>query len=126
MKRKHRLFHIRTWFLLVSSQAPHVAPDCGLLEEAYLLFHRFLAWPEPCSSASKTLLKIIQKERRAPGSERRSNAPRMKRPTADDAVQTRVFPPDGVDGVVLLAGLRWCIWAFFMCLCDHQGSLFSH
>uniref|UniRef100_A0AAQ4QYP2 Phosphoinositide 3-kinase regulatory subunit 5 n=1 Tax=Gasterosteus aculeatus aculeatus TaxID=481459 RepID=A0AAQ4QYP2_GASAC len=56
--------------LLFSStllKAPHVAPDCGLLEEAYLLFHRFLAWPEPCSSASKTLLKIIQKERRAPG-----------------------------------------------------------
>ncbi|XP_068575242.1 phosphoinositide 3-kinase regulatory subunit 5-like [Cebidichthys violaceus] len=56
--------------LLFSStllKAPHVAPDCGVLQEAYLLFHGFLAWPEPCSSASKRLLKIIQKELRAPG-----------------------------------------------------------
>ncbi|KAM8843998.1 phosphoinositide 3-kinase regulatory subunit 5-like isoform 2-T3 [Spinachia spinachia] len=56
--------------LLFSStllKAPHVAPDCGVLEEAYLLFHRFLAWPEPCSSASKCLLETIQKELRAPG-----------------------------------------------------------
>ncbi|XP_031726853.1 phosphoinositide 3-kinase regulatory subunit 5-like isoform X1 [Anarrhichthys ocellatus] len=56
--------------LLFSStllKAPHVAPDCGVLQEAYLLFHSFLAWPEPCSSASKRLLKIIQKELRAPG-----------------------------------------------------------
>ncbi|XP_054463201.1 phosphoinositide 3-kinase regulatory subunit 5-like [Anoplopoma fimbria] len=48
-------------------KTPHVAPDCGVLEEAYLLFHSFLAWPEPCSSASKRLLNVIQKELRAPG-----------------------------------------------------------
>lgn len=53
---------------LVSPQAPHVAPHDGVLQEAYLLFHGFLTWPEPCSSASKRLLKVIQKELRAPGS----------------------------------------------------------
>uniref|UniRef100_A0A8C3G4T1 Phosphoinositide 3-kinase regulatory subunit 5 n=1 Tax=Cyclopterus lumpus TaxID=8103 RepID=A0A8C3G4T1_CYCLU len=56
--------------LLFSSallQAPHVALHCGVLQEAYLLFHGFLTWPEPCSSASKRLLKIIHKELRAPG-----------------------------------------------------------
>nr|XP_046271005.1 phosphoinositide 3-kinase regulatory subunit 5-like isoform X2 [Scatophagus argus] len=56
--------------LLFSStllKAPRVAPDCGILQEAYLLFHSFLAWPEPCSSASKRLLNIIQQELRAPG-----------------------------------------------------------
>ncbi|XP_070778965.1 phosphoinositide 3-kinase regulatory subunit 5-like [Enoplosus armatus] len=56
--------------LLFSStllKAPYVAPDCGLLQEAYLLFHSFLAWPEPCCSASKRLLNIIQQELRAPG-----------------------------------------------------------
>lgn len=56
--------------LLFSStllKAPHVASDCCMLQEAYLLFHSFLAWPEPCSSASKHLLTIIQQELRAPG-----------------------------------------------------------
>ncbi|XP_056262112.1 phosphoinositide 3-kinase regulatory subunit 5-like isoform X2 [Pseudoliparis swirei] len=56
--------------LLFSSallKAPHVAPHDGVLQEAYLLFHGFLTWPEPCSSASKRLLKVIQKELRAPG-----------------------------------------------------------
>ncbi|XP_044038341.1 phosphoinositide 3-kinase regulatory subunit 5-like isoform X2 [Siniperca chuatsi] len=56
--------------LLFSStllKAPHVAPDSGLLQEAYLLFHSFLAWPEPCCSASKRLLNVIQQELRAPG-----------------------------------------------------------
>uniref|UniRef100_A0A672H065 Phosphoinositide 3-kinase regulatory subunit 5 n=1 Tax=Salarias fasciatus TaxID=181472 RepID=A0A672H065_SALFA len=56
--------------LLFSStllKAPHVAPDCSVLQEAYLLFHRFLSWPEPCSSACKRLLRLIQQERRAPG-----------------------------------------------------------
>ncbi|XP_074511663.1 phosphoinositide 3-kinase regulatory subunit 5-like isoform X2 [Sebastes fasciatus] len=56
--------------LLFSStllKAPHVAADCDMLQEAYLLFHSFLAWPEPCSSACKRLLNIIQKELRAPG-----------------------------------------------------------
>ncbi|KAI3360150.1 hypothetical protein L3Q82_014469 [Scortum barcoo] len=56
--------------LLFSStllKSPYVAPDCGLLQEAYLLFHSFLGWPEPCSSASKRLLNIIQQELRAPG-----------------------------------------------------------
>ncbi|XP_068605872.1 phosphoinositide 3-kinase regulatory subunit 5-like [Brachionichthys hirsutus] len=47
--------------------APHVAPDCEVLQEAYVLFHGFLAWPEPCCSASKRLLKILQQELRAPG-----------------------------------------------------------
>uniref|UniRef100_A0A7N6A8R5 Phosphoinositide 3-kinase regulatory subunit 5 n=1 Tax=Anabas testudineus TaxID=64144 RepID=A0A7N6A8R5_ANATE len=56
--------------LLFSStllKAPYVAPDCGVLEEAYLLFHSFQSWPEPCCSASKHLLNIIQQELRAPG-----------------------------------------------------------
>ncbi|TKS91512.1 Phosphoinositide 3-kinase regulatory subunit 5 [Collichthys lucidus] len=56
--------------LLFSStllKAPPVSPDCGVLQEAYLLFHSFLAWPEPCCSASKRLLNIIQQELRAPG-----------------------------------------------------------
>ncbi|XP_059203581.1 phosphoinositide 3-kinase regulatory subunit 5-like isoform X2 [Centropristis striata] len=56
--------------LLFSStllKAPHVAADCSVLQEAYLLFHSFLTWPEPCSSASKRLLGIIQQELRAPG-----------------------------------------------------------
>ncbi|XP_069005546.1 phosphoinositide 3-kinase regulatory subunit 5-like [Embiotoca jacksoni] len=56
--------------LLFSStllKTPHVAPDCGVLQEAYLLFHSFLSWPEPCSSACKRLINIIQQELRAPG-----------------------------------------------------------
>ncbi|KAG7216178.1 hypothetical protein INR49_029026 [Caranx melampygus] len=56
--------------LLFSStllKTPHVAPDCGVLQEACLLFHRFLSWPEPCCSASKHLLHIIQQELKAPG-----------------------------------------------------------
>ncbi|KAJ4932756.1 hypothetical protein JOQ06_011171 [Pogonophryne albipinna] len=56
--------------LLFSStllQAPHVAADLVLLQEAYLLFHSFLTWPEPCSSASKRLLNVLQQELRAPG-----------------------------------------------------------
>ncbi|XP_073349735.1 phosphoinositide 3-kinase regulatory subunit 5-like isoform X2 [Pagrus major] len=56
--------------LLFSStllKVPHVAPDCGVLQEAYTLFHSFLSWPEPCCSASKRLLNIIQQELRAPG-----------------------------------------------------------
>ncbi|XP_010783323.1 phosphoinositide 3-kinase regulatory subunit 5-like, partial [Notothenia coriiceps] len=47
--------------------APHVAADLVLLQEAYLLFHSFLTWPEPCSSASKRLLNVLQQELRAPG-----------------------------------------------------------
>ncbi|XP_068192769.1 phosphoinositide 3-kinase regulatory subunit 5-like isoform X2 [Antennarius striatus] len=47
--------------------APHVAPDCDVLQEAYALFLNFLSWPEPCCSASKRLLNIIQQELRAPG-----------------------------------------------------------
>lgn len=59
-----------TWSAVSSFflQTPHVAPDCSVLQEAYLLFHSFLAWPEPCCSASKRLLYIIQQELRAPGS----------------------------------------------------------
>ncbi|XP_033982939.1 phosphoinositide 3-kinase regulatory subunit 5-like isoform X1 [Trematomus bernacchii] len=56
--------------LLFSStllKAPHVAADLVLLQEAYLLFHSFLTWPEPCSSASKRLLSVLQQELRAPG-----------------------------------------------------------
>lgn len=44
-----------------------MALDCGVLQEAYTLFHSFLSWPEPCCSASKRLLNIIQQELRAPG-----------------------------------------------------------
>ncbi|XP_067426475.1 phosphoinositide 3-kinase regulatory subunit 5-like [Thunnus thynnus] len=56
--------------LLFSStllKAPYVAPDCNVLQEAYLLFHGFLSWPDPCCSASKRLLNIIHQELRAPG-----------------------------------------------------------
>ncbi|KAM4634407.1 phosphoinositide 3-kinase regulatory subunit 5-like [Polymixia lowei] len=56
--------------LLFSStllKTPYLAPDCGLLQEAYLLFHSFLSWPEPCCSASKRLLHVIGQELRAPG-----------------------------------------------------------
>ncbi|KAM6966004.1 phosphoinositide 3-kinase regulatory subunit 5-like [Tautogolabrus adspersus] len=56
--------------LLFSSsllKAPYVSADCGILHEAYLVFHSFLSWPEPCCSASKRLLNIIQQELRAPG-----------------------------------------------------------
>lgn len=56
--------------LLFSSallRAPHVAADGAVLQEAFLLFHCFLTWPEPCFSASKRLLNIIQQELRAPG-----------------------------------------------------------
>ncbi|XP_014914614.1 phosphoinositide 3-kinase regulatory subunit 5-like isoform X3 [Poecilia latipinna] len=48
-------------------KSPYLGAGCGVLQEAYLLFHRFLAWPEPCSSASKRLLVIIEQEIRAPG-----------------------------------------------------------
>ncbi|XP_028311697.1 phosphoinositide 3-kinase regulatory subunit 5-like [Gouania willdenowi] len=57
--------------LLFSStllKAPYVDPECGVLQEACRLFHSFLSWPEPCSSASKRLLNVIQQELRAPGS----------------------------------------------------------
>uniref|UniRef100_A0A665UPL3 Phosphoinositide 3-kinase regulatory subunit 5 n=1 Tax=Echeneis naucrates TaxID=173247 RepID=A0A665UPL3_ECHNA len=56
--------------LLFSStllSAPFVDSEGGVLQEAYLLFHSFLSWPEPCCSASKRLLHIIQQELRAPG-----------------------------------------------------------
>ncbi|XP_020561133.1 phosphoinositide 3-kinase regulatory subunit 5 [Oryzias latipes] len=56
--------------LLFSSallRIPYMPPECNMLQEAYRLFHRFLSWPEPCSSASKRLLSIIQQELRAPG-----------------------------------------------------------
>ncbi|KAK7940252.1 hypothetical protein WMY93_003578 [Mugilogobius chulae] len=56
--------------LLFSStllKAPHVPADSGLLQEAYSLFHCFLSWPEPCSSACFRLLLTIQQELRAPG-----------------------------------------------------------
>ncbi|XP_036004292.1 phosphoinositide 3-kinase regulatory subunit 5 [Fundulus heteroclitus] len=48
-------------------RTPHLPTDCSVLQEAFLLFHQFLAWPEPCSSASKSLLTIIELEIRAPG-----------------------------------------------------------
>ncbi|XP_037544784.1 phosphoinositide 3-kinase regulatory subunit 5-like [Nematolebias whitei] len=56
--------------LLFSSallRTPYLAPECGVLQEAYLLFHGFLTWPEPCSSACMSVLNIIQLELRAPG-----------------------------------------------------------
>ncbi|KAK5604342.1 hypothetical protein CRENBAI_019501 [Crenichthys baileyi] len=48
-------------------RTPYLAPGCTVLQEAYLLFHQFLAWPEPCSSACKSLLIVIDQEIRAPG-----------------------------------------------------------
>ncbi|XP_055008366.1 phosphoinositide 3-kinase regulatory subunit 5-like isoform X2 [Boleophthalmus pectinirostris] len=48
-------------------KAPHVPADCGLLQDAYSLFHCFLSWPEPCSSACRRLLLVLQRELRAPG-----------------------------------------------------------
>uniref|UniRef100_A0A3B3ZA79 Phosphoinositide 3-kinase regulatory subunit 5 n=1 Tax=Periophthalmus magnuspinnatus TaxID=409849 RepID=A0A3B3ZA79_9GOBI len=48
-------------------KAPHVPADCGLLQEAYSLFHCFLSWPEPCSSACRRVLLTLQRELRAPG-----------------------------------------------------------
>ncbi|MEQ2197649.1 hypothetical protein XENOCAPTIV_001508, partial [Xenoophorus captivus] len=48
-------------------RTPYLAPGCSVLQEAYLLFHQFLAWPEPCSSACKSLLIVIDQEIRAPG-----------------------------------------------------------
>ncbi|KAM3598156.1 uncharacterized protein V6R79_014394 [Siganus canaliculatus] len=56
--------------LLFSStllKAPHVAPDSGVLQEASGLFRGFLSWPEPCCSAAKRLLRVVQQELRAPG-----------------------------------------------------------
>ncbi|XP_029014362.1 phosphoinositide 3-kinase regulatory subunit 5-like isoform X5 [Betta splendens] len=56
--------------LLFSStllSAPYVAPECVVLQEASILFRRFLSWPDPCCSASKHLLLVIQQELRAPG-----------------------------------------------------------
>lgn len=56
--------------LLFSStllRAPYLPADCGVLQDANLLFHGFLSWPEPCSSAAKRLLNVIQQELRAPG-----------------------------------------------------------
>ncbi|XP_024920205.1 phosphoinositide 3-kinase regulatory subunit 5-like isoform X2 [Cynoglossus semilaevis] len=47
--------------------APYLSPDCQVVWEAYLLFHGFLSWPEPCGSASRRLLQVIQQELRAPG-----------------------------------------------------------
>ncbi|XP_060882876.1 phosphoinositide 3-kinase regulatory subunit 5-like isoform X2 [Labrus mixtus] len=56
--------------LLFSSsllKAPYVSADSGILQDAYLVFHSFLSWPEPCCSASRRLLNVIQQELRAPG-----------------------------------------------------------
>ncbi|CAL8270674.1 unnamed protein product [Lota lota] len=56
--------------LLFSStllKASHWVPEGSVLREAYSLFHSFLSWPQPCSSASKRLLKVIALELRAPG-----------------------------------------------------------
>uniref|UniRef100_A0A673Y8H6 Phosphoinositide 3-kinase regulatory subunit 5 n=1 Tax=Salmo trutta TaxID=8032 RepID=A0A673Y8H6_SALTR len=54
--------------LLFSStllQTPHFSPDSGGLQEACEVFHCFLSWPEPCCSASRHLLSLIQQELRA-------------------------------------------------------------
>uniref|UniRef100_A0A8C7GID5 Phosphoinositide 3-kinase regulatory subunit 5 n=1 Tax=Oncorhynchus kisutch TaxID=8019 RepID=A0A8C7GID5_ONCKI len=58
--------------LLFSStllQTPHFSPDSGVLQDACEVFHCFLSWPEPCCSASRHLLSLIQQELRAPGIE---------------------------------------------------------
>ncbi|CAL1588501.1 unnamed protein product [Knipowitschia caucasica] len=52
-------------FLSTLIKAPHV--DCGLLQEAYSLFHGFLSWPEPYSAACLRLLLTLRQELRAPG-----------------------------------------------------------
>lgn len=56
--------YINTYSLL---QAPYLPANSGVLQDANLLFHGFLSWPEPCSSAAKRLLNVIQQELRAPG-----------------------------------------------------------
>ncbi|CAL8302622.1 unnamed protein product [Merluccius merluccius] len=56
--------------LLFSStllKTAHWVPGGAVLLEAYSLFHSFLSWPQPCSSASKHLLTVIDQELRAPG-----------------------------------------------------------
>uniref|UniRef100_A0A8K9ULK6 Phosphoinositide 3-kinase regulatory subunit 5 n=1 Tax=Oncorhynchus mykiss TaxID=8022 RepID=A0A8K9ULK6_ONCMY len=53
--------------LLFSStllQTPHFSSDSGVLQEACEVFHCFLSWPEPCCSASRHLLSLIQQELR--------------------------------------------------------------
>ncbi|KAF3846887.1 hypothetical protein F7725_003965 [Dissostichus mawsoni] len=52
----------------ILKKTKEVLEECRYeLVEAYLLFHSFLTWPEPCSSASKRLLNVLQQELRAPG-----------------------------------------------------------
>ncbi|XP_024271430.1 phosphoinositide 3-kinase regulatory subunit 5-like isoform X3 [Oncorhynchus tshawytscha] len=46
---------------------PHFSSDSGVLQEACEVFHCFLSWPEPCCSASRHLLSLIQQELRVPG-----------------------------------------------------------
>uniref|UniRef100_A0A8C9XQ04 Phosphoinositide 3-kinase regulatory subunit 5 n=1 Tax=Sander lucioperca TaxID=283035 RepID=A0A8C9XQ04_SANLU len=105
--------------LLFSStllKAPHVAPE--VLQEAHQLFHSFLAWPEPCSSASKRLLNIIQQELRAPGSTdahpppqrcggRSGNArlPHCLLSSVESIVQTTDSPP----GVLKVQCVTWLV-----------------
>nr|XP_046187475.1 phosphoinositide 3-kinase regulatory subunit 5-like [Oncorhynchus gorbuscha]XP_046187476.1 phosphoinositide 3-kinase regulatory subunit 5-like [Oncorhynchus gorbuscha] len=38
-----------------------------VLQDACEVFHCFLSWPEPCCSASRHLLSLIQQELRVPG-----------------------------------------------------------
>ncbi|XP_057673322.1 phosphoinositide 3-kinase regulatory subunit 5-like [Corythoichthys intestinalis] len=56
--------------LLFSStllKTPYLQPNCDVLLEAYLLFHRFLSWPDPYCTACQHLLNVIYNELRAPG-----------------------------------------------------------
>ncbi|XP_059928608.1 LOW QUALITY PROTEIN: phosphoinositide 3-kinase regulatory subunit 5-like [Gadus macrocephalus] len=56
--------------LLFSStllETSHWVPEGSVLQKAYSLFHSFLSWPQPCSLASRRLLKVLSTELRAPG-----------------------------------------------------------
>nr|XP_057905991.1 phosphoinositide 3-kinase regulatory subunit 5-like isoform X2 [Doryrhamphus excisus] len=74
-KTKEVLLHCRYELLvpltlLFSSallKTPYLAPDCDVLQEAYLLFHHFLSWPDPYCTACSQLLETIHNELRAPG-----------------------------------------------------------
>ncbi|KAM6957114.1 phosphoinositide 3-kinase regulatory subunit 5-like [Aplochiton taeniatus] len=48
-------------------KTPYLDLDCGVLQEAYELFHGFLSWPEPYCAACQRLLIVINQELRAPG-----------------------------------------------------------
>ncbi|CAL8286325.1 unnamed protein product [Boreogadus saida] len=63
--------------LLFSStllETSHWVPEDSVLQKAYSLFHSFLSWPQPCSLASRRLLKVLSTELRAPGNDQTSHS----------------------------------------------------